>query len=373
MNVIQGRNAVIDGWRGLSVSLVIVGHFIGYRLPSIFPTEALNGLGLSLGDRTFDIIASLGGLGVNFFFVISGFLITSLMIAEERKHDRFNIGAFYVRRVFRIMPAFYFYVFAIFLLDLFDLIRVSDGALARSSAYVCNFSGFSCNWWLAHTWSLAVEEQFYLSWPLLFLLSSSRHRWTIAAGLFAGFTIGSLFVSELGSFAYIVLGVLVAQWPAAQQRFARLNGLAIWIALTILLVSPVLQRIEIVSTVLPIVQPLLVAIAFFGTVLGPERGMLRWILQLPLLTRIGLVSYSLYLWQQLSLSPVQWNGQVTGANVLQAVFDPLLVVAFVPLAIASYFCLEKPLVKIGHRISRRMIERGSRAGEKNAGPQASVL
>jgi peptidoglycan/LPS O-acetylase OafA/YrhL len=81
------------------------------------------------------------------------------------------------------------------------------------------------------------------------------------------------------------------------------------------------------------------------------------------LVKIGLVSYSLYLWQQLSLAPVLWAGQKTGAEVLYHGFGALLIVAFVPVAIASYFFLEKPLVAIGHRVSRRIIERDSKTAE----------
>ena len=371
MTTVLQRNAIIDGWRGISVSLVIVGHLIGYRLPSAYPLDGLNSLGFALGSRMFNVLSSLGVLGVSIFFAISGFLITSLLVAEEAKHSRVSIKAFYVRRVFRIMPAFYFYVFSVWVLHRFGLIFVNETAFVRSSAYICNFSGYSCSWWLAHTWSLAVEEQFYLSWPMLFVLALGLRR-EIVQCLFVGVTIGSLFVPEIRGFSYILIGVLTALWPAAQRLFARTGGLAIWAALGVLLVAPVTSNIPVVREAVQIAQPFLVAIVLFGTVLGSGVEKLRGAIQHPVLVKIGLVSYSLYLWQQLSLAPMHWGGMPTGASILYDGIGLLLMVAFVPIAIASYFLLEKPLVAIGHGISRRIIERESKRRRIDATLPANV-
>jgi peptidoglycan/LPS O-acetylase OafA/YrhL len=195
---------------------------------------------------------------------------------------------------------------------------------------------------------------------MLFVLASGRRK-EAALCLIAGLTLSSFLVPELRSFTYILIGVLVAVWPAARMRFARIGEASIWGALALLILSPLFARLSVVKEIVQLAQPLLVATVLFGTVFGPEGGKLRAVIQHPILVKTGLVSYSLYLWQQLSLAPVQWADQSTGAAVLYHGFGALLIVAFAPLAIASYFFLERPLVATGHRISRRIIERDSMA------------
>jgi len=349
------RDAVIDGWRGISVLMVIVGHLFAYRAKGLYPIDALNALGLSLGSRSFAIISSLGTLGVCFFFMISGYLITTLLVAEERKRDRVSLKAFYVRRVFRIMPAFYVYVLAVYLLGSAGLLQVGDEAVLRSSLYICNFSGFSCSWWLAHTWSLAVEEQFYLVWPMLFVFAAGARR-SIAIALLAGLFFGSLFFAPLASFIYIMVGVVVALFVGLRERLAAIDPRLVWLCLATLIVLPAAPRI--VTVVMEPMQPVISAVVMFGTVLGKPSDVLPAILRNGWLNKIGLVSYSLYLWQQLSLAPAIWGGAVTGADVLYGFGDIAWAAAFVPFAIASYFLIEQPLLAVGRVISRRITERG---------------
>lgn len=358
-----GRNAVIDGWRGISVLMVIVGHLLAYRAKGMYPIDALNGLGLSLGSRSFAVISSLGTLGVCFFFMISGYLITTLLVAEEAKRDRVSLKAFYVRRVFRIMPAFYVYVLAVYLLGRAGLVQVGDEAVLRSSLYVCNFSGFSCSWWLAHTWSLAVEEQFYLVWPMIFAFAAWPRR-SIAIVLLAGLFVGSLFFAPLGSFIYIMVGVVVALFVGLRERLAAIAPKWIWLCLAVLIVLPAAP--QIVVKLLGPAQPVLAAAVMFGTLFGQPGGVLPVVLRNAWLNKIGLVSYSLYLWQQLSLAPIAWGGTVTGAEALYHYGNFAWAVAFIPIAIASYVLIEKPIIALGHRLSRRITER-------EAGPGAVEL
>ena len=215
------------------MALVIIGHAVGYRLKALWPVASLDNLGAPFGTKSLAIVASLGDLGVGFFFVISGYLITSLLVAEERNTGNVSLKAFYVRRVFRIMPAFYLYVVAIFILGQAGLVHANNGAFIRSSAYLCDFSGFKCTWWLAHTWSLAVEEQFYILWPVLFLL---RQRLAIALTLFAALLIASVFLHELSAFCFIMIGVVVALESRVRGLLARVSQPAICTALIVLVV-----------------------------------------------------------------------------------------------------------------------------------------
>lgn len=124
-----------------------------------------------------------GNLGVNFFFVLSGFLITYLLIVEKENFGKINIASFYVRRILRIWPLFYFCVFFGFVI--FPYIKHLFGEPSTETAqwpyylfflnnidYLRNFSDCSV---LAVLWSVAIEEQFYLIWPLLLQFLPVRH------------------------------------------------------------------------------------------------------------------------------------------------------------------------------------------------------
>lgn len=350
----SGRDAVIDGWRGISVLMVIAGHLFAYRAADMYPVDALNSVGLSLGNKSFAILSSLGTLGVCFFFMISGYLITTLLVAEEAKRDRVNLKAFYIRRAFRIMPAFYVYVLTVFLLGRSGLIRVGDEAVLRSSIYLCNFSGFSCSWWLAHTWSLAVEEQFYLVWPMIFAFAASTRR-SIAVALLIALFAGSLFFAPLGSFIYIMVGVLVALFAGLRERLAMIDPRWVWPLFAVLVMLPAAPHI--IGRIVGPIQPGLAAAVLFGTLFGRCTGVLMVVLRSAWLNKIGLLSYSLYLWQQLSLAPIGWGGTVTGAKTLYSYGNFALALAFVPLAVASYFLIENPMRAMGHRISQRITDR----------------
>src|SRR5262249_53791297 len=110
-------------------------------------------------------IGDFGNLGVRVFFVISGFLITTLLLAELDKAGRIDFKAFYLRRAFRIFPAFYVYLGAVGLLSLASAIPVPGTDLALAAGYATNFVS-ERSWLVGHVWSLSVEEQFYLLWPL---------------------------------------------------------------------------------------------------------------------------------------------------------------------------------------------------------------
>lgn len=365
------RNKLIDGWRGVSVLLVIVAHLFHYRLglaDAIPPIRDVMGDPLLLAENLAKrLVPNLGGAGVNFFFVISGYLITSLLAAEEARNGAVSIRAFYVRRIFRIMPAFYLYLFTVLALRSGGMVLVNDDAFIRSGLYVCNLSGFGCSWWLAHTWSLSVEEQFYLCWPLAFVLLGHARLWSIHA-IFIALVVGSFMFAELASFAYIAIGALVALSPSAKDWIA-------WVATTpvilfsvaVLLIEPLAFPVPILAKLLIAVKPILVALVFFGTLLNARGGPVRWLVSRRWLAEIGLFSYSLYLWQQLSLAPVAWNGQITGAEALYRNYPAIWGAAFIPAAILSYYLAERPLIKIGHRISTAILRRNAeRAAADNA-------
>lgn len=144
----------LDGWRAISILLVLIQH-----------STVMPGWPKMLQNFLF---SSIGGVGVRFFFVISGFLITWLLINEISQSGRISLKAFYIRRFLRILP-----VFLAFLLVVYSLTPFSDLHVGLKQYLVAGT--FMADLWrisipLGHLWSLGVEEKFYLFWPLLFIL-----------------------------------------------------------------------------------------------------------------------------------------------------------------------------------------------------------
>jgi peptidoglycan/LPS O-acetylase OafA/YrhL len=352
---VLGRNGLIDGWRGLSVLLVIAGHLVAYRL-SLPIQRPLHELGFSFDlayGLAIRVISPLGDVGVQFFFMISGYLITTLLTTEEQASNEISIRAFYLRRVFRILPAFIILLLTVFALRARDLVLLENQAFWRSAAFLCNVSQFKCSWWLAHTWSLSVEEQFYLAWPLLFVVLRPVRVQALQIILFF-LVLGSLYYSELTSFVNIAVGALVAASSRIHDTFDKFStAWPVTIALSLILLMPLFPAsLTIPSKLIHAASPFLTAIAFFGSI--ARVGPLVPLLQNSLMQKIGLASYSIYLWQQLGTAPKIWNGTITGADVLYTHYA-FMASFFVLLSIASYLLVERPFIRLGKILSQQMI------------------
>ncbi len=147
----------VTGLRALSISIVIFTHLneansFGkiYNIP--FP---------------FTLITD-GDFGVNIFFVISGFLITYLLLEEEKKNGAISLRNFYLRRVFRIFPAYYFLLLCYLILELFSVIHLNKNSWLSSIFYYKYLVPGDLE--TRHLWSLSVEEHFYVVWPIIFFL-----------------------------------------------------------------------------------------------------------------------------------------------------------------------------------------------------------
>jgi len=139
----------LDGWRALSILMVLGAHTTH---TTGFPEE-LRPLFLWVFD---------GALGVRFFFCISGFLITYLMLQEAERTGRMSLRDFYVRRTLRILPVYFLYLAVLLGLQCTTPLKLTAGEWAASLTFTADFA--SGQWLNGHLWSLAVEEQFYLLW-----------------------------------------------------------------------------------------------------------------------------------------------------------------------------------------------------------------
>lgn len=153
----------LNGLRGISILMVVMAH-----------------LRLSW-SHWYQLIFN-GPLGVSIFFVLSGFLITTICLKEISLTDGLSLKKFYLRRVLRILPVAFLYIFIVFLLDRFFHLHIAYFQYLAALFFVMNFSYFIRNQpavELGHFWSLAVEVQFYLIFPFILKKSRRGFSWSI--------------------------------------------------------------------------------------------------------------------------------------------------------------------------------------------------
>jgi peptidoglycan/LPS O-acetylase OafA/YrhL len=319
-----------------------------------------------------------GFVGVDIFFVISGFLITALLFNEATASGRVNLGAFYARRVRRLMPAGFVVVAFTLLLGAFFFPPASDEqrSLARSAIA---FSYFSSNFYffkatggyfdapsfslpLLHTWSLAVEEQYYLIWPLIMLLvfrfarplrtepvMRVRSAWVLGVMLIASLTLCIVITRDHQSFAFYLLpariwefaiggivGLATTSCYANLRRWA--DGLALGgLALIIYSVAAFDH-----STPFPGSAAVLPALGTAVLIVGMtanEGGWVRRLLAARPMVFIGLLSYSWYLWHWPLLSIYR----IYNLGVQDIPANAAIVLLALMLAWLTYVWVENPV------------------------------
>jgi peptidoglycan/LPS O-acetylase OafA/YrhL len=337
----------LDGWRAISVLLVIVQHIGFYQNGGFlhrFPNSVVN------------VVQFCGLLGVRTFFVISGFVICRLLISEEERYGSVSLKGFYYRRIFRILPPFFLYLAAISLLLGLGLVHEIWRAILGAGLFLFDINITPHSWLVGHTWSLAAEEQFYLLFPITWILTPKRWRSPFCFGVFlliavwnflVFFTHWNTLVGTNGrvGFSCIAWGVLMAVNENRARKLARRVPTFVVVLLAIgLLVHPVFsdswRRIVYECLLLP---PAIALLLLSSLERGPR---LRALLCSKPLQAVGLTSYGIYLWQQPFTAPREY---FVGQAVIITYLLPLLFL-IVPL---SYFLVEKPAMRYGKSLSRR--------------------
>lgn len=355
----ERRLRELDGWRAVSVLLVILHHICSYQHHRL----------LSHFAGTDHVVLYCGLLGVKTFFVISGFVICRLLISEESRYGSVSLKAFYYRRMFRILPPFYVYLATLSVLLCIGLIHEDWRSIVGSGLFLFDLNVTSHSWFVGHTWSLAVEEQFYLIFPGIWVLTPKRWRSLVFLGAFllcaawnlsADYTSWDALTSSntRTGFACIACGVLMAIHERRARSMA--NGVpALIVALVALalLLHPLGSdgwQAGLYESLL--VPPAIGLVLLFSMGRGPW---LRAFLRSKPLQAIGLTSYGIYLWQQPFTAPKTYlsaGGQIipyfSAAGQIITLLLPLLCL-IVPL---SYFLIEKPAMRYGKFLSRRTRE-----------------
>ena len=346
-----GKRPELDGIRGLSVLAVMAWHV---ALPYV----------------------KAGNIGVDVFFVLSGFLITTLLLQEWEKNGTINLKNFYIRRGLRLFPV----LFVVMLLyAVYATFCEEPIQAANTYKYIAATLFYVANWVqvifglhhpvLGHTWSLAVEEQFYIFYPLLligFLRLKIDHRWLL------------LF------FAILILGVILNRfwiWEgemsydrAHMSLDTRADALLIGCLVAVLMVNGFLPRkrwVLILVRILSICSVCFLCGLIIGGVsdeiyykygiatfaalsvgfvildlMGEPLKLMKWFLQNPALAWTGRLSYGLYLWH---IPVFFWLGthhSWSGLRVQGTRFASVFLVAA-----ASFYFIEQPFLRLKDRYS----------------------
>jgi peptidoglycan/LPS O-acetylase OafA/YrhL len=316
----------LDGLRAISITLVVLSHLVKWKHVSL------------------EVLGSYGGLGVHVFFVLSGYLITNLLLREYERSSTISLHDFYIRRAYRIFPAAF--VFLAVVISLYwQQMRWYHAAAAL--LYVANMD-IARPWIFGHLWSLGVEEQFYLLWPFA-LKKWQSHKTAILlcafmatpafwAGIYA-FRLRNGLLNSLPAYAdQLAIGCLLA---ICAPRIPRIRGS---LALIMALATIILPWFPANSPwrslfMLFFLRPLL-NVCIAGLVLHVIQVPYR-VLNWSPVAWLGRISYSLYLWQELFCSNASLH------------LGYLLILPALACACLSYYCIEQPMLRLREKRRER--------------------
>jgi len=341
----------LNGLRAISIILVIFHHIqIQY---AVF-------------DMPFNPLVRLlvdGQFGVNVFFVISGFLITALLLKEEYKFGRIALKQFFIRRMLRIFPAYYFLLLVYFCISHFSYISISTTSWLSAITFTKYFTKME-DWYTYHTWSLSVEEHFYLIWPFVFILGLKVRKIfafiTLCIPIILRILVYNYPISWLNELTIFIridaisIGCLVALYQQEIIESVKYHwNILLWGSISIILLVPyangLAKRMDIGSIFVPfgisngLFANVCIAVIMVCSVFGPKQTMWFRFLNSTVMNSIGILSYSLYLWQQFFIVKTSYWINQFPQNIGLTIFA----------ACFSYFIVEKPFLRLKSKFAPR--------------------
>jgi peptidoglycan/LPS O-acetylase OafA/YrhL len=360
------RIAELDSLRGVAALVVVLHHYWVRYVP-------------------------FGWISVDLFFVLSGYLITSIIL--KGAEDRYFLRTFYIRRSLRIWPIYYIVLAA--LLVVLPLIGRADQL--ANFPYFLTYTQFTPLYWsgqapgcaaLSHTWTLAIEEQFYLIWPALMLIAGRRRAWVVVLGsILLAVTMRSLRFHEFLLAARcdgLALGGGLALLLGDAARVARARGrLVAGFALVLAVALPYLAWILLFRGGTRALAPwpllrsltmLTINLAFVSlvglVVLNVGSPLLRP-LRLRPLSYLGQISYGLYLYHVPILILLEYAAEASGARI----GTPLLLLGLAltfGVSALSWAYVERPILALKDRFEYRPAGGSGEAAPSGVGPPRAV-
>jgi peptidoglycan/LPS O-acetylase OafA/YrhL len=349
----------LDGWRAVAIMLVLLSHF---PYAANFPNAWRERWQLAID----------GDLGVRIFFVLSGFLITRLILQEHIAHGRLNLKRFYIRRSLRIFPLYFSYLGVLALLQLVgaysDVLSSWIGALTFTRNVVGQ--GQSAT---VHFWSLAIEEQFYLFWPTVVVLGSLCARRRRAVGVLVFFVLVAVatrgFVAHQGAdydvnrifglrsvlryLDSLAIGCLAAVLPlkvASHRKSLLVSSVALAASFRVL-PHALPNHLQVLGVITPLIEAIVIAVLIHCSIVQRSGLMFSFLNSAPMVS-CGVLSYSLYVWHVMFLS--HFMGSSSAELTL---YDwklwllPSILVAYI-----SHRCVEQPFLRLKQRVAHQQVD-----------------
>jgi peptidoglycan/LPS O-acetylase OafA/YrhL len=351
----------LDGLRGIAVLAVMFYH-LEVLVPWLGP------------------VSHGGFLGVDIFFVLSGFLITSVLLKEQARNGQISLKNFYMRRIFRLVPAYWFFLIVLFSFGQFLLSPLAAKTIydyysynfILAFLYLMNWNRATAETAVAgnlnHTWSLSIEEQFYIFWSFVTFLAFSEKRsrvtiFFITAGLVLlvicwrmgralnGTSPDVLYYSTDTRIDAILIGCvasMIYMWKLAPKSFFKsvyfdLLAAACYLTLVWIFFNASSKDISLYTALLPLFTVSVAVIILW--LMNREKTPGHFLLEIRPLQWIGKISYGLYLWHYLAY---EFSRETFSSVEMQIAAGTTL--AFAASAL-SYYVIELPFLRLKTKFS----------------------
>jgi len=351
----------LDGFRGIAIITVLISHI---TLNSFFAKYLI------------------GDIGVEIFFVLSGFLITTLLLKERIVQGNVFFRNFYTRRALRILPVAYLFLALLIVLNCLFKLNISVESFLASAFYIKNLHfQYTNDWYSAHFWTLAIEEQFYVIFPLIIIYKTENYInlvyfliLSIPILQYLGYNnIGIFYTNNIihkSTFLLINLfgngttSILIGSLfsilmfnGALPNKKIKINHYLSFVLFIIALIFrmecvEVLKSTYFTSTIFSIIIALVIFLC-----LTNSNDFLSRLLKNKLLISLGVLSYSLYIWQQIFLHKQPWATAFKYGDSLWLNVPTLFITSYL-----SYHFYELRFLKfkekfkaVGHNIDKKIL------------------